>query len=120
MLTLKNPDWAVPRQLDDFLPDHGHLMHLYVIRRAGCGSRVASASGDDGFAVFSRMRCLPMPAGQYKLYGDVVHRDVDSPETMVAGVDAAQHDLRGNSDRRRRCGRRSWRVAGWSAHRVGS
>jgi hypothetical protein len=33
VLRLKNPDWAVPRQIDDFLPDHGHLMHLYVIRQ---------------------------------------------------------------------------------------
>ncbi len=30
-LTLKTTDWALGRNLDDFIPDHGHLMHLYVI-----------------------------------------------------------------------------------------
>src|SRR5579863_9928046 len=31
-LELKDPGWLSQRRLDDFIPDHDHLMHLYVIR----------------------------------------------------------------------------------------
>ncbi|MBK5295397.1 MAG: hypothetical protein JJE04_27435, partial [Acidobacteriia bacterium] len=32
VLRLRDPGWISARLLDDFLPDHNHLMHLYVIR----------------------------------------------------------------------------------------
>ncbi len=92
VLQLKNPEWAVPRQIDDFLPDHGHLMHLYVIRQPDA-DRVwhlhpeMTASG-----VFTH-DLPPMPAGRYKLYADVVHRD-GLPETMVAEL-SLPNDLAG-------------------------
>ena len=107
VLMLKNPEWMV-RPVDDFLPDHGHLMHLYLIRepdfdhvwhlhpelvRSGDMRPLRPARGN-GFrsgkavkeaassAVF--IQNLPsMPAGQYKAYGDVVHSS-GFPETLVA------------------------------------
>ena len=33
-LTLRDPGWIVNRRLDDFVPDHGHPMHLFVVSPA--------------------------------------------------------------------------------------
>jgi hypothetical protein len=69
----------------DFLPDHGHLMHLYVIREPQMDAVFhlhpeLVSTGDFRIALPS------MPAGSYKLYGDVVHAN-GFPETLLAGVE---------------------------------
>ena len=69
---------------DDFLPDHGHLMHLYAIRQPEMDAvfhlhPVLAGAGD------FRIALPAMPAGEYKLYGDVVHAN-GFPETLVASV----------------------------------
>jgi hypothetical protein len=73
------------RSNDDFLPDHGHLMHLYAIRQPEMDAvfhlhPVLASAGDFRVA-------LPagMPAGEYRLYGDVVHAS-GFPETLLATV----------------------------------
>ena len=33
-LTLRDPGWIGSRRLDDFVPDHGHPMHLFVVSPA--------------------------------------------------------------------------------------
>ncbi len=73
------------RKNDDYLPDHGHLMHLYAIRQPEMDAAFhlhpeLVAPGD------FRMRLPAMPAGHYKLYGDVVHAS-GFPETLLAAVD---------------------------------
>jgi hypothetical protein len=72
------------RSNDDFLPDHGHLMHLYVIRWPEMDAvfhlhPVLAGKGD------FRVALPAMPEGDYRLYGDVVHKN-GFPETLVAGV----------------------------------
>ena len=72
-LRLVDPGW-LRRRTDDLLPDHNHLMHLYVIRVPEM-DRVwhlhPERQSDGSFA-----QSLPaMPAGKYALYGDVVHAD---------------------------------------------
>ncbi len=66
----------------DFLPDHGHLIHLYLIRQpqmdAAFHLHPAMISPGD-----FRMTLPAMPAGDYALYGDVVHAN-GFPETLVA------------------------------------
>jgi len=85
------------------LPDHGHLMHLFL---------VADSSGD-GFAHLHPLaRDLttfeaslpPLPAGRYKVYGDVVH-DNGFAETLVA---MAELGAAGGSDWRRSDPDDSW------------
>ena len=77
-------DFMAERKVDDFIPDHGHLMHLYVIRwpemdRVWHLHPEMTASG-----VFAQN--LPaMPAGDYHLYGDVVHSS-GFPETIVSEI----------------------------------
>jgi hypothetical protein len=73
------------RANNDFLPDHGHLMHLYAIREPQMDAVFhlhpeLAAAGD------FRMALPAMPPGEYKLYGDVVHAN-GFPETLVATVD---------------------------------
>jgi hypothetical protein len=72
------------RSNNDFLPDHGHLMHLYAIREPEMDAvfhlhpELASA-GD------FRISLPAMPPGNYTLYGDVVHAS-GFPETLVTKI----------------------------------
>jgi hypothetical protein len=93
-LHLDNPNEAEPTRfrteqpdrilLDDLIPDHGHLMHLFIVRMPDMKAfwhlhPDQTQPGD--FAVN-----LPiMPEGQYKLYADIVHQ-TGFPETQVATV----------------------------------
>jgi hypothetical protein len=72
------------RSNNDFLPDHGHLMHLYAIREPEMDAAfhlhpVLAAPGD------FRISLPVMPPGQYALYGDVVHAN-GFPETLVTKI----------------------------------
>jgi hypothetical protein len=82
VLTLTNPEWAVPRKIDDFLPDHGHLMHLYMIRQPDA-ARVWHLHPERTARGSFTQALPPVPAGEYQLYGDIVHHD-GFAETMVA------------------------------------
>jgi hypothetical protein len=91
-LHLDNPNEAEPTRfrteqpdrirLDDLIPDHGHLMHLFIVRMPDMKAfwhlhPDQTQPGD--FAVN-----LPiMPEGQYKLYADIVHH-TGFPETQIA------------------------------------
>jgi hypothetical protein len=72
----------------DLLPDHGHLMHLYAIREPGMDAvyHLHPAQVAPGELTMS----LPaMPAGRYRLFGDIVHRS-GLPETLVATLDVPE------------------------------
>lgn len=72
-LQLTDPGWLRWRRVDDLVPDHGHLMHLYVVHEPEM-DRVwhlhPEASGSGAF----RFALPAMAAGRYRLYGDVVHQ----------------------------------------------
>ena len=84
MLQLSDPGWLPTRRLDDFVPDHTHLMHLYLIHWPEM-DRVWHLHPDmSGTGRFVQQ--LPdVPAGIYKLYADVVHAD-GFPETLAADL----------------------------------
>jgi hypothetical protein len=52
------------------LPDHGHLMHLFVVRD-DLGAIAHLHPEDDGLDDFIQ-RLPPLPAGRYRLFADVV------------------------------------------------
>jgi hypothetical protein len=87
LLHLDNPKW-LNRSTGDLLPDHGHLMHLYVIRIPAMNLvwHLHPERGADGdFA-----QQLPaMPAGRYALFGDVVHQN-GLGETAITQIDLPQ------------------------------
>jgi hypothetical protein len=89
VLKLVDPGW-LNRQTNDLLPDHGHLMHLYVIRMPEMDlvwHLHPERQENDTFA----QQLPPMPAGRYALYGDVVHA-TGLPETATAQLDLPKID----------------------------
>src|SRR5438270_828109 len=72
------------RSNNDFLPDHGHLMHLYAIRQPEMDAVFHLHPDLAGPGDF-RISLPSMPPGDYTLYGDVVHSS-GFPETLVAKV----------------------------------
>jgi hypothetical protein len=87
-LKLTDPGWVAQRRLDDFVPDHDHLMHLYLIRWLAMD--VVFHLHPEPVATGEFQLALPsVPAGDYRLYADVVHA-VGFPETMVASMTLPQ------------------------------
>ena len=83
-LKLRDPGWVPQRQLDDFIPDHNHLMHLYMIRWPAMDV-VFHLHPEPTATASSSSRCPSVPAGTYHLYADVVHAS-GFPETIVGTV----------------------------------
>jgi hypothetical protein len=84
-LALHDPGWIVSRRVDDFVPDHDHLMHLFVVSpdldRFWHLHPTAASTG-------AYEQLLPdVPAGRYELFADVVHK-TGVPETLTTSVDA--------------------------------
>ncbi|HLY19893.1 MAG TPA: hypothetical protein VKR61_21850 [Bryobacteraceae bacterium] len=84
-LHLTDPGWAVWRKIDDLVPDHSHLMHLYVISLPEMDKVWHLHPDQVESGVFAK-DLPPMPAGRYALYGDIVHAN-GLPETLVTEVD---------------------------------
>lgn len=70
-LYLTDPGWIGSRRLDDFIPDHGHLMHLFVVSPAL--DRLWHLHPDEIAAGTFEQRLPDVPAGQYELFADLVH-----------------------------------------------
>ncbi|HEY6306014.1 MAG TPA: hypothetical protein VI488_06075 [Candidatus Angelobacter sp.] len=67
------------------IPDHGHLMHLFMIRVPQMDRFYHLHPWRTGETTFEEQ--LPaMPAGRYQIFADIV-RASGFPDTMVAGVD---------------------------------
>jgi hypothetical protein len=94
-LTLENPNVPEPNRfgienperlrLDDLIPDHGHLLHLFLVSMPDMKSfwhLHPDKIGEGEFAVN-----LPMlPAGRYQIYADIVHH-TGFPETQVGVIE---------------------------------
>ncbi|HEV8268057.1 MAG TPA: hypothetical protein VGR00_07485 [Thermoanaerobaculia bacterium] len=83
-LTLEDPGWIKSRKKDDFLLDHGHPMHLFVVRLPEL-DRVFHLHPEAARTGEFVVKMPPMPAGRYRLFGDVVHATGLS-ETAVADM----------------------------------
>src|SRR4051812_44847179 len=60
------------RMIDDLVPDHNHLMHLYAIRNPGLDEVYHLHPRQISTGVF-RLDLPSMKAGSYRLYADIVH-----------------------------------------------
>jgi hypothetical protein len=82
-LELSDPGW-LRRRLDDWVPDHDHLMHLFIVRLPDLDRVWHLHPSADGPGRF--LQPLPaMPAGRYRLFADLVHRS-GLPETVVTDL----------------------------------
>ncbi len=75
-------------KMDEVIPDHGHVMHLFLIRLPGM-EKMWHLHPDlvDGGAFSERLPA--MPAGQYKMFADIVDKN-GFPWTLVGNVDLPQ------------------------------
>jgi hypothetical protein len=93
-LTLENPNIVeIDRygirppdefQLNDLIPDHGHLMHLFLVRLPDMKSFWHLHPDQIGEGRFA-LNLPAMPAGRYQLYADIVHH-TGFPETQVGEI----------------------------------
>lgn len=86
-LSISDPGWLSSRKTDDFIPDHGHLVHLFVVRLPGLDRVWHLHPEEDGPARF-RQELPDMESGRYQLWADVVHAS-GFPETMSAELEIA-------------------------------
>jgi hypothetical protein len=85
-LELSDPGWLPSRRVDDFVLDHGHPMHLFVVSPE-LDRLWHLHPRDVGGGVFEH--ALPaMPAGRYELFADLVHRTGVS-ETVTAPLETS-------------------------------
>jgi hypothetical protein len=69
-------------RLDDLVPDHGHLLHLFLVSMPDMKSFWHLHPDQEETAVFNQD--LPnLPPGHYQVYADIVH-STGFPETEVA------------------------------------
>jgi hypothetical protein len=74
VLRLQEEGWFRFSKLDDLIPDHGHLMHLYVIATPAM-DRVWHLHPEQGDPGLFAINLPAMPAGRYRLFADIVHAE---------------------------------------------
>jgi hypothetical protein len=85
-LELSDPGW-LRRRIDDWVPDHDHLMHLFVVRVPDLDRVWHLHPRSTAPGVFTQT--LPdLPAGRYRLFADLVHKSGLS-ETVVAELETS-------------------------------
>jgi hypothetical protein len=89
-LALHMQDTGIFRRnkLDDLIPDHGHLMHMYVMS-APAMDRVWHLHPDQTGPGEFQMNLPAMPSGRYRLFADIVHAS-GIPETGTAEIEIPQ------------------------------
>jgi len=92
-LRISDPGWLPWRKTDDFIPDHDHLMHLYLIRQPQMDRIFHLHPEITGPGVFE-LNLPSMDAGSYQLYADVVHQD-GFPETLASAITIPRIEGRG-------------------------
>ena len=85
-LDLRDPGWIASRRLDDFVADHGHLMHLFIV--SPTLDRLWHLHPDEIATGAFEGRLPDFPQGQYELFADLVHRTGVS-ETVTVQLDTA-------------------------------
>jgi hypothetical protein len=71
--------------LNDLVPDHGHLMHLFLVGMPEMKSFWHLHPDQIGEGSFA-LNLPAMPPGNYQIYADIVHR-TGFPETQVGSID---------------------------------
>lgn len=85
-LAIDDPDWGSREATPGgaLVPDHGKLMHLFLVRAddlAAFAHLHPVPDGDDAFVT----PLPPLPAGDYRIYADIVHESGFAP-TLVDRV----------------------------------
>jgi hypothetical protein len=82
------PEWSNYVKMEEVIPDHNHLMHLFLISTPGLDRMWHLHPERIAGGAFAEE--LPsMPAGRYQVFADVTDKD-GFPWTLVGAVDLAQ------------------------------
>ena len=84
----QDPEWSKEVNMEDVIPDHNHLMHLFLISTPGMDRmwHLHPERAEGGSFVDD----LPnMPAGHYEVFADIVDK-AGFPWTLVGQVDLPQ------------------------------
>ena len=84
-LRLSDPGWLAMRRLDDLVPDHGHLMHLFLVRFPAL-DQFAHLHPEQNAPGFFTTTLPALPPGSYRIYADIVHES-GLAETAVGNVE---------------------------------
>jgi hypothetical protein len=85
LLGVRDPGWIRSRVVGDFLPDHGHLMHLFLVRMPDLDRLLHLHPRQVKDDLFEH-RLPQTDPGRYRLFADIVHA-TGLPETMVGEID---------------------------------
>ncbi|HET9225714.1 MAG TPA: hypothetical protein VFR31_03545 [Thermoanaerobaculia bacterium] len=77
---------ARSREWSPLIPDHGKLMHLFLVREPGLDAFAHLHPVPRGSQERFEVALPPLPAGRYRVYGDVVHES-GFPQTLTDVVD---------------------------------
>ena len=82
--------FKLPRkvELGELIPDHGHIMHMFLVSTPGM-DKIWHLHPDYAKGGEFSDRLPAMPAGQYKLFGDIVDKE-GYPWTLVGDVNLPQ------------------------------
>ncbi len=82
-LAIDDPEWRASQSLPgaELLPDHGKLMHMFLVRAADLSAFAHVHPVRDGDGSFT-VPLPPLPAGEYRIYADIVHENGFAP-TLV-------------------------------------
>ena len=85
-LAIDDTSWTNPRrQWTPLVPDHGHLMHLFLVRDSTLGAFAHLHPLPLDSTTFDAA-VPPLAAGRYRVYADIVHES-GFAQTLVATVD---------------------------------
>ena len=92
-LAIDDPDWRAIEGLPDagLLPDHGKLMHMFLVRTPDLAAFAHVHPVRDGYDSFS-VPLPPLPAGDYRIYADIVLENGFAPtlmDTVKVGLPAS-------------------------------
>ena len=85
ILRLHDPGWLASRVLDDIVPDHGHPMHLFLVRTPAL-DRVLHLHPRQVDAGLFEHDLPVVDAGRYRLFADIVH-ETGLPETVLSEME---------------------------------
>lgn len=77
---------ARSREWSPLIPDHGKLMHLFLVREPGLDAFAHLHPVPRGSQERFEAALPPLPAGRYRVYGDVVHES-GFPQTLTDVVE---------------------------------
>ncbi len=74
------------RQWSPLIPDHGKLMHLFLVREPGLDAFAHLHPVPKGTQERFEVALPALPAGRYRVYGDIVH-ETGFPQTLTDVVE---------------------------------